>query len=245
MNLLIIENLDCANFFLNKKLDGIFLTFDNLSYEVLKSKKKKVIFPSEVLDEKIFIKKFNYDKQINKIITILNKKLFKDYLFYKLKNWRIFNYFYIELKKKLDFPIYVKEVLNILIKKNNINNVFIIESHFYNLQHVLDNTFHNKVNLKKFKRKNNINKKNELTINLRNIIINKIKEYYFIFKNKNKNFLFINFSKHDLLKYYFSPDFLNINFSVRDHIEINDMQYSEDAQNIINHVCAKWLLHKL
>lgn len=29
------------------------------------------------------------------------------------------------------------------------------------------------------------------------------------------------------------------------HIEINDMQYSEDAQNIINHVCAKWLLHKL
>ena len=29
------------------------------------------------------------------------------------------------------------------------------------------------------------------------------------------------------------------------HLEIDDMQYSEDAQNIINHICAKWLYKKL
>ena len=242
MNLLLIKNIECAKFFISKKLDGIFLAFDNLSYEFLKSKKIKVIFPSEVLDEKIFIKKFNYDEQINKIITILNKRLFKDYLFYKLKNWKIFNYYYIELKVKLDFLIYIIEVMNILIKKNKINNVFIVETHFENLQHVLDNTFHNKINLKKFKRKKNINKQNEFTINLRNIIINKIKEYYFIFKNKNKNFLFINFSKHDLLKYYFSPDFLNINFIVRDHIEINDMTIKD--LYYINNINISKLVHQ-
>lgn len=234
MNLLLIKNIECAKFFISKKLDGIFLAFDNLSYEFLKSKKIKVIFPSEVLDEKIFIKKFNYDKQINKIITILNKKLFKDYLFYKLKNWKIFNYYYIELKTKLDFSIYIIEVINILIKKNKINNIFISQPYFEsstvgqnktfeNLKDVLRDTFDNKIKFIKFKKKTDIIKKNKLTINLQNIIINKIKEYYFIIKNKNKNFLFINFSKNPLLKNYFNPDFLNVHYLAENHIIKNEM----------------------
>ena len=29
------------------------------------------------------------------------------------------------------------------------------------------------------------------------------------------------------------------------HLEVNDMQLSEDAQHFINHVCAKWLIENI
>jgi hypothetical protein len=235
LNLLLIKNIECAKSFINKSSKSIFLTLDNLSYEFLKSKKKKVIFPSEVLDERIFVKEFNYDKKIHKIISILNKRLFKDYFFYKLKNWKIFDYYYLELKKELDKPIYINEVIKILIKKNKINNIFITEAYFKNttfiqkdpienLKYLLNNELRDKIKIKKISKKNYINKNNKFIRQFKDIIINKLKEYYFIIKNKNKKFLFIDFSCNSLLKNYFNPDFLNINYLAQDYFVTKDIK---------------------
>ena len=252
MDLYIIKKFECAKLFYKKKnKNDIFLTFDNISFEYLKSKNCKVLLPSEIINENFFLNKYGYDKKIFIIIKELNKILFKTDDFYKIRNWKIFDHYIIYLKHLLDSAYYSNKVINLILKKYKIKKIFLNKYYDPNNDYDYNYNFKNldfflfndkKINKKiKFVKTIIVNNKNLFQINnYRTLLKNKIKELLFsVFKNKGNGILFVNFSKSLSLKKYFSPIFLDLIYKVNKKKNINiykklNKQFFIDNINISN-----------
>ena len=128
MDLVILKNVNCLkkfkiSFLKNKKI----LIFDWRVFFYLKNKNLDIMFAENVFP----FKKYNYfqkknDAQILKIINFLNQYLFKKNFFFKKKNWKFYDNFFLEIKQFFDTVHYVNFILQRIYKNKKIQKTYLV-----------------------------------------------------------------------------------------------------------------------
>tara|TARA_B100000787_G_scaffold5944_1_gene4439 strand:- start:1521 stop:3185 length:1665 start_codon:yes stop_codon:yes gene_type:complete len=221
MDLVIIKSLECLkkykNSFFEKKL---ILVFEWRAYYFLSKKKNLNILYAENFfpNSKFNNFRIKNNNKIGQIINFYNKKLFKENSFFKKKNWKFFDNFFLEIKYFVDTTHYINYILNKIFLEYKIKKIH----HLYypiNYAQLFDNKFYTSVdyvlaNNKKFAHivqnidyyKNNFkDNKTNYIFNIKNLL--KMIIFLVVPVSKNKN-LFVS-GKNNFLKTLPNLDFAN------------------------------------